>query len=415
MSYYFQRARSNMAQIIPKGDKVSFDLAVHCSESLILEENTPVIKPDFSYNNDGSINLYHPSTYVIIWTVAPATGLGTDGQAFELKQRNYDAELLSESAEEIWEPISHTTSHLKLAASNGQTLLIVSESHIQNHQMATIALFNRSNQDISLTPHPHDKATLLIFDLEHPDGTSTVGITGATGADGPTGPSGATGPAGMVLNIKDGIWDLSELPEFSSTLIGDAYVVLDAFGQYNLYYNGENGSDWTVILSWGGVQGATGESGPTGATGPEPDMSEYISRLEELYTFTFDTDYHDHIVANFTPELNAMLVGHLRTGYNHVYFGHGEITGNVTLRTSNSPYILIGPGGCASLTNLYQGGKTTVSAWITSGVNRIQFPVDIDNNGIRMIVPNNLNNTVVERYSTFNFQSNLVLIPPATP
>lgn len=106
------------------------------------------------------------------------------------------------------------------------------------------------------------------------------GDPGATGATGPQGPTGSLGPQGLKgdkgdpgqsLRIHDGIKSTpEELPIFSTTLIADAYVVLNTSGAvatYDLYYHAIDGNDWSILPNWGGVPGPAGPQGPTGATG----------------------------------------------------------------------------------------------------------------------------------------------------
>lgn len=104
-----------------------------------------------------------------------------------------------------------------------------------------------------------------------------TGATGAAGPVGPVGPTGATGPAGpkgdpgQGLRIHDGIKATpAELPVFGSTVVADAYVVLNTTGAvatYDLYYHAIDGNDWSILPNWGGVPGPEGPQGATGATG----------------------------------------------------------------------------------------------------------------------------------------------------
>ena len=112
-----------------------------------------------------------------------------------------------------------------------------------------------------------------------------TGATGATGPQGPAGEIGAPGPIGQKgepgqsLRIHDGIKSTpEELPIFSTTMVADAYVVLNTNGEvatYDLYYHAIDGNNWSILPNWGGVPGPTGkqgpkgEQGPTGATGPQ--------------------------------------------------------------------------------------------------------------------------------------------------
>lgn len=101
--------------------------------------------------------------------------------------------------------------------------------------------------------------------------TGATGPQGATGATGATGPKGDQGEPGQSLRIHDGIKSTpEELPIFSTTLVADAYVVLNTSGAvatYDLYYHAIDGNDWSILPNWGGVPGPAGPQGPTGATG----------------------------------------------------------------------------------------------------------------------------------------------------
>lgn len=101
--------------------------------------------------------------------------------------------------------------------------------------------------------------------------TGATGPQGATGATGATGPKGEKGEPGQSLRIHDGIKATpEELPIFSTTLVADAYVVLNTSGAvatYDLYYHAIDGTDWSILPNWGGVPGPAGPQGPTGATG----------------------------------------------------------------------------------------------------------------------------------------------------
>lgn len=101
--------------------------------------------------------------------------------------------------------------------------------------------------------------------------TGATGPQGATGATGATGPKGEQGEPGQSLRIHDGIKaNPAELPAFSTTVVADAYVVINTSGAvatYDLYYHAIDGSDWSILPNWGGVPGPQGPQGATGATG----------------------------------------------------------------------------------------------------------------------------------------------------
>lgn len=56
------------------------------------------------------------------------------------------------------------------------------------------------------------------------------------------GEKGATGQDGKVLNISSGVFKESQLPSVETVDEGDAYLVDDEDGQYDLYYKGSGGT-----------------------------------------------------------------------------------------------------------------------------------------------------------------------------
>jgi hypothetical protein len=89
---------------------------------------------------------------------------------------------------------------------------------------------------------------------------------------------GNTGATGQGVNVIDGIYSTNggminniatlPLPAFADTNDNDAYIFYDpsatrqvqvqsgnANGLYDLYLHGTGGTDWTIILDWGGVPG----------------------------------------------------------------------------------------------------------------------------------------------------------------
>ncbi len=94
------------------------------------------------------------------------------------------------------------------------------------------------------------------------------GINGQNGADGIT-PSidpnslnwligdtdtgvKAKGEDGHTLRIHTGIYTVATLPAFDTTTEGDAYVVDDSAGYYDLYFHGVGGTEWSIMNdAWG--------------------------------------------------------------------------------------------------------------------------------------------------------------------
>lgn len=110
------------------------------------------------------------------------------------------------------------------------------------------------------------------------------GETGATGPQGPAGPQGPqgiqgeqgpkgdTGENGTSLNIHaEIITDPANLPDFSTAQINDAYVVQTSTS-YDLYFKATDGTTWTIITNWGGIQGPKGDTGPQGPQGPQGEQ-----------------------------------------------------------------------------------------------------------------------------------------------
>ena len=96
-----------------------------------------------------------------------------------------------------------------------------------------------------------------------------IGPQGPQGEQGPQGPKGDTGENGTSLNISSTIYDNpANLPPFESANVNDAYIV-QTETSYDLYFKAQDGSTWTIIENWGGIQGPQGEQGPQGIQGPQ--------------------------------------------------------------------------------------------------------------------------------------------------
>lgn len=121
------------------------------------------------------------------------------------------------------------------------------------------------------------------------------GDTGPQGVPGPTGntgPQGVPGPAGQTIQIMDGVYrepgstkDLPDLPVFSDSVAGTAYVVDDDAidGQYDLYIHGSSTGEpettWTIVNNWAGVPGPQGEPGIDGVDG-DSGSRVFIANLD---------------------------------------------------------------------------------------------------------------------------------------
>ena len=96
-----------------------------------------------------------------------------------------------------------------------------------------------------------------------------IGPQGPQGEQGPQGPKGDKGENGTSLNISSTIYDNpTNLPPFESASVNDAYIVKTETS-YDLYFKAQDGSTWTIIENWGGIQGPQGEQGPQGIQGPQ--------------------------------------------------------------------------------------------------------------------------------------------------
>lgn len=105
------------------------------------------------------------------------------------------------------------------------------------------------------------------------------GPQGEQGSQGPQGPIGPQGPQGIqgqkgdngtsVNIIGEPLDSPEDLPLFSTTNEGDAYIVRDEENKYDLYMHTFEATDWSVVNDWGGIPGPQGPQGPQGAQGPQ--------------------------------------------------------------------------------------------------------------------------------------------------
>ena len=166
MSLYFQRERKNLTNSIAADGIVLFDVSLANSETTPLTDpgHPPAIpEPDFAYNEDGTIDIFREANYMVCWQTASVTGMATDGQAFQLKKRDYEAEKLDPLAGEIWIPLGSSAAAFRVSSSTGFSIVKVSTDELDEFAKATIALFNISNNSIKLSRHEHTKAGIIIF------------------------------------------------------------------------------------------------------------------------------------------------------------------------------------------------------------------------------------------------------------
>lgn len=97
------------------------------------------------------------------------------------------------------------------------------------------------------------------------------GIQGVQGEQGQKGDKGDPGDQGLL--IHDAILNSpSELPNFATAKVGDAYRIIDTSGSvvtYNLYFKAVDGTTWSIQPNWGGVKGDKGDKGDTGLQGAQ--------------------------------------------------------------------------------------------------------------------------------------------------
>lgn len=69
------------------------------------------------------------------------------------------------------------------------------------------------------------------------------------------------GEAGPAINVRNGVWTLESLPKWEDTPAGDAFIVQDKDGRFDLYirgrlpYQSEEGGPWSVVEDWQGRPG----------------------------------------------------------------------------------------------------------------------------------------------------------------
>ena len=99
------------------------------------------------------------------------------------------------------------------------------------------------------------------------------GERGPQGLQGPQGIQGQKGDNGTSINIiGDPLDSPEDLPLFSTTNEGDAYIVRDEENKYDLYMHTFEATDWSVVNDWGGIPGPQGPQGPQGLQGPQGEQ-----------------------------------------------------------------------------------------------------------------------------------------------
>lgn len=109
---------------------------------------------------------------------------------------------------------------------------------------------------------------------------------------GDTGAPGKDGKDGTSLDIQQQIYESpADLPPFAETTVNQAFVVKNTSDGYDMYFHAVDGTDWTIIPNWGGIQGPKGD---TGAAGPEGPEGKPALQCSSVYT-------------NGTPAVDATL------------------------------------------------------------------------------------------------------------
>jgi uncharacterized repeat protein (TIGR01451 family) len=127
------------------------------SDNSILPFDGPLVSSDnIQYQADGTIDIISRGIYIVFWFVAGMTGFASEGQLYQLKKFDYDADVPD------WMLLAGETDHIKVSANAGFSIIDVSAEEILDHGRATIALFNSADAGIKLTFF-HPKAGILIY------------------------------------------------------------------------------------------------------------------------------------------------------------------------------------------------------------------------------------------------------------
>jgi len=152
MVHYIQRER-NLDNSIPSGSIIKFDTSITLSQT-----NNLTPSDDFVYQEDGSIDIMRPGTYMAYWYVVNMPGPSTIGQSYQLKQLDYSL------ATPDWNSVAGTSNHIKVSQTPGFAILDISQDEIDEYDKATVAVFNTSD-DVVETTIFIPKAGILIFGL----------------------------------------------------------------------------------------------------------------------------------------------------------------------------------------------------------------------------------------------------------
>lgn len=94
------------------------------------------------------------------------------------------------------------------------------------------------------------------------------GSEGPLGVKGLVGEPGIQGPQGFTVTVKGQVASVDDLPEFSTVVEGEAYVVLGDDDRWDLYYK-DNPDQWSINIDFQSPVGVAGPQGPAGPRGGE--------------------------------------------------------------------------------------------------------------------------------------------------
>ena len=158
MAHFFQIERTAGGTIARNAIARFEHIKIKSNEKHPLQDMIDPVLTDFiELDEEGALLIKRPGSFVIQWYMAAASGLATDGQAFELRQFNAESEQ--------WEKISEGSSHLKPSSSSGFGVTLLTPSNSLKYGHLKVALFNSSNHDVTLSPRVKTKSALLIFSL----------------------------------------------------------------------------------------------------------------------------------------------------------------------------------------------------------------------------------------------------------
>ena len=268
MHYY---GECHLNEAILKDAPVKFDRAVSVST------------PDFSYHNQGYIDILAPGYYLLKWSTTSMTGFTQDGPWFEL--RRYD------ELEEEWLPIGNGSGLETLknplmdtSAGSGFIPFEVSDTDLEGPLFCfRIALFNNSGHSIALSRFPAAKASLMIFGVPYFDGE--------------------------VSNL------MLLLDQYEAECCGfNLDISLEALERMEMHQN---------------------------------NRLDMLEQFAECFRQQFDWYYIPEPIAGSglyggfpSPNWPGLLVYAMRTGYTHTFFMNGHLTGTPTVSSDGKRYFL---------------------------------------------------------------------------